>query len=108
VFGGHVEPGETLDRALARELREELGITPIRSLALGSALEPNLDVNGAARYHLYRIHAWTGEPSNLGDEHDEIGWFTPDDAVAKQPIVPGVRDLIAAQLLIRQAAAPSP
>lgn len=28
VFGGHMEPGEQQPQTLARELKEELGITP--------------------------------------------------------------------------------
>jgi 8-oxo-dGTP pyrophosphatase MutT (NUDIX family) len=35
VLGGHLEPGETSEQALARELREEVGVTPTAWRYLG-------------------------------------------------------------------------
>jgi 8-oxo-dGTP pyrophosphatase MutT (NUDIX family) len=65
VFGGHCEGSESPREALVRELREELGIEL-------HACAPLASFGG---YFLFHATGWRGEPANLGDEHDEIGWF---------------------------------
>lgn len=72
--GGHVEPGETLDAALARELSEEIGITLVDAMPLTVLRD------GDAVFHLYAVHRWTGDPQNLGDEHSQLRWIAPDAA----------------------------
>lgn len=74
--GGHLERGESPLRALAREMREELGVaiatgsvTPLGQLDAGRAEDP---------VHLtaWLVGDWRGTPSNAApDEHDEIRWF---------------------------------
>src|ERR1017187_2070970 len=79
--GGHVEANETLDEALIRELREEIGITPTRYLALGTILDPNAMSADPVTYHIFAVMAWDGgEPVMAGDEHTALGWFAPNDA----------------------------
>lgn len=72
--GGKVEPGETPEHALVRELREELGIEA----------EPLARVPGEwplkAGYVLrvWRCHLRSGAPRPLQD-HDELRWLTADE-----------------------------
>jgi 8-oxo-dGTP diphosphatase len=80
--GGHVEKNETLDEALIRELREEVGVAPTRYTPLGSLSDPNSGAVDPVTYHMYAITAWEGEPTMIGDEHTELCWFAPDAAAA--------------------------
>jgi|SRR5690242_4613264 len=58
--GGKVEPGETVERALIRELDEELGIEALASAPLISL--PWRYPEKSVRLHALRITEWRGEP----------------------------------------------
>ena len=71
--GGKVDPGETPEQALVRELWEELGITvtapePFRVL---DYTYPERTV----RLHFYRVRHWTGTAH--GREGQEVRWLYP-------------------------------
>jgi 8-oxo-dGTP diphosphatase len=73
--GGKVEPGERVDEALVRELREELGIEvePVARVAGEWPLTPGLVL------HVWRARLLKGLPQPLQD-HDELRWLAPEEA----------------------------
>ena len=86
--GGHVEPEESLDQALKREMREELGIrvektTPLRVRRYTAS-------NGERqRIHYFHIIAWNGR---IGSREAETVYWESDvrnlsDAIERRIVV---------------------
>ena len=73
--GGKVEPGETAEDALHRELDEELGVR----VRLGAELRPDHGGSWPLTPGL-RLRAWWCElrtgPPQLTDSHDELRWLS--------------------------------
>ena len=77
--GGKLEPGESPESALVREISEELGIgldsTVLEPVTFASGRHGQGSDAGPIVIFLYICRAWDGEPRCL--EGEQIGWFAP-------------------------------
>ena len=74
AIGGHVESKESIRDALARELSEEIQVTPI---------------------DMFLVTRWKGAgPTIQGNEHSEIGWFSVAEAMTMPLAHPGYVEIL--------------
>lgn len=73
--GGKVEPGETKERALTRECREELNIL----LSVGDVFMDVIHEYPDITVHLTLFNATIAEGVPLKLEHNDIRWITPSE-----------------------------
>ncbi|HET7557378.1 MAG TPA: Nudix family hydrolase [Rhodanobacteraceae bacterium] len=91
--GGKLEPGECIEHALARELREELGIEARAFAPLISV--PWRYAEKSVRLHALRVTNWTGEPH--AREGHPLRWVSVEHMdpaqmpAADKPIVTALR-----------------
>jgi 8-oxo-dGTP diphosphatase len=81
--GGKVEPGESFEAALARELDEEMGIRVTRA-SYWMTREHHYE-HASVRLRFFRVWDWDGEPRPL--ENQAFAWVAPGGEVP-QPMLP--------------------
>jgi 8-oxo-dGTP pyrophosphatase MutT (NUDIX family) len=78
--GGHVERGEEPVEALARELKEEVGMIEEPGSEVARVVGPGLVLR------IWQVDGWVGDPVNASPvEHDDLGWFDASEA-SKLPL----------------------
>jgi 8-oxo-dGTP diphosphatase len=92
--GGKLEPGESAAHALARELKEELGITVTR--AAPWLTQEFLYPHAHVELNFFRVFGWTGDP--IGHDGQAFAWQTPG-AFDVAPLLPANTRVLAALLL---------
>jgi 8-oxo-dGTP diphosphatase len=96
--GGKVQAGETPERALVRELKEELGIDVTESCLGAFTFASHAYGDFHLLMPLYLCRKWKGTP--LAQEHSALKWVRPDKLAdydmppADKPLVAMLRDFL--------------
>ena len=97
AFGGHLVPCEDPSSALVRELEEELGIRAVQPQFLGIYEDVDPTSRDLFRHYLFLVTRWEGEPRITNEEHSEIRWFSPGEAMTLN-VAPSLRESIGRML----------
>ncbi len=90
--GGKVQAGESLEQALARELREELGVTLTKSAAIASVRHQYANTPDELEIHFFA--AQFAEPEILPQVFEKIAWVLPRE-LSQYDFLAANRELIA-------------
>lgn len=85
--GGFIEPNETMEQAVVREVQEEAGIVAQVEAVLGlrSRYDPD---SGNGMYVVLLLKPVSGEPQADGHEVDHAGYFTLEQISQLSPLPP--------------------
>jgi ADP-ribose pyrophosphatase YjhB (NUDIX family) len=85
--GGRVEPGETDEQAVVREVSEETGLSVVCDRLVGSVMRPGLD-GAVVDIRDYSVTVTGGELA-AGDDAADARWVSPAD-LARLPVTSGL------------------
>jgi 8-oxo-dGTP diphosphatase len=97
--GGKIEPGESPEQALARELSEELGIVATVG-RLVTHIRHNYRHGGAVDLQFFAVHAFSGEIVN--HIYQQVRWVRLEDLPSYEFLAADrglIKDLAAGKLL---------
>ena len=89
--GGHVETGETLAQAAARETREEVGVCLDPALLVPAGMSRYVDQGVSGLDVFFFADSFDGEPTPVA-ECDRVAWCRPDDL--PEPVLPWLPDVL--------------
>lgn len=88
--GGTIEPGETHEAALVREMQEEVNI----EVRPGRHLMTQTKHEGRLVLYCWSAEIVAGEPLANPREVAMIEWMTPEEIRAKDGVLPGTTDIL--------------